>query len=85
MSTPYDWITTCLFAALVVVFMDRSMRAGPARDRLWHYAPPACGCAVINQIGNAGLASQSLGLQALAVLGVAGVLVNGYRVLQVRP
>jgi hypothetical protein len=53
METAYDWITVALFAALAVLFLQRSTRATPA-DRIWHYAPPTIGCAAANWTGNHG-------------------------------
>ena len=54
MKTAYDWITIALFAALIVLFMHRSTMSGAPRDSLWQYLIAAVGCAVVNQIGNAG-------------------------------
>ena len=66
METPWDWATIFAFAGLVTLLLQRSTEEEP-RDKLWHYAPPAIGCAVANQVGNAG---QNL----LALLIMAGVV-----------
>ncbi len=84
MQTPYDWLTMALFAALIVVFLQRSVDGPPSTDRLWHYLPPAIGCAVIDQIGNIGWASGGLLAQIIAVAGLGALLAYGYFVLGVR-
>ena len=52
MNSIYDWVTMLIFGGLVVLFLQRS--AGPAHpsDRIYHYLPPALGCAVANYLGN---------------------------------
>jgi hypothetical protein len=65
MQTPYDWASLMVFAALVVLFLQRST-AEVEVDSTWQYLPPALGCAVANWLGNDG---RDLG--AIAVLGVA--------------
>lgn len=52
METIFDWVTVAVFAALVVLFLQRSMSPGPAKDTVWHYLPAALGCAVANYLGN---------------------------------
>ena len=52
METIFDWITVVLFAGLIVLFLNRSMSSGSSRDPIWHYAPPAIGCALANYFGN---------------------------------
>jgi hypothetical protein len=47
------------------------------RDKLWHYAPPALGCAVANYLGNEGM-------HIPAALLLAGVIVYIFVVLKVR-
>lgn len=54
METVWDWITIFLFAGLVTLMLQRSSEDRP-RDKLWHYAPPALGCAVANWFGNEGI------------------------------
>ncbi len=53
METIWDWITVIAFSGLVTLLLQRSAEETP-RDKLWHYAPPAIGCAVVNYIGNEG-------------------------------
>jgi hypothetical protein len=52
MSTIFDWVTMAIFGGMVVLFLQRSM--GPARgsDTIFHYFPPALGCAIANYLGN---------------------------------
>ena len=52
METVYDWITVAVFGGLVVLFLHRSMAEGEPQDTIYHYLPPAIGCAVANWIGN---------------------------------
>lgn len=53
METVYDWVTVAIFAALVVLLLQRSSEDEP-RDKLYHYAPPSIGCALANYLGNEG-------------------------------
>lgn len=53
METIWDWTTVFCFAGLVTLMLQRSMMDEPP-DSLWHYAPPAIGCAVVNYVGNEG-------------------------------
>lgn len=75
MQTPYDWITVAIFAAIVVLFLQRSVGDSPVEDRLISYFPPAIGCAVANQFGNKG---QDL----VAILLIGAVLVYCWVVLK---
>jgi hypothetical protein len=52
METVFDWLTVGIFAGLVVLFLQRSVSPGPARDSILHYVPPAIGCALANYLGN---------------------------------
>lgn len=52
MNTIYDWCTIAIFAAIVVLFLQRSTAAGTPVDRMIDYLPPALGCAVANYFGN---------------------------------
>lgn len=56
MSTVFDWLTVGIFAVLAVIYLQRSVGSRPAHDAVWKYLPPAVGCVVANQIGNAGWA-----------------------------
>ncbi|MHB8528233.1 MAG: XrtV sorting system accessory protein [Caulobacteraceae bacterium] len=53
MKTIYDLVTLALFAGLVILFLQRSTAEVP-QDKMYHYAPPAIGCAVANYVGNHG-------------------------------
>lgn len=53
METVYDWVTVAVFVGLAVLFLQRSSEEVP-RDKIYHYLPPAVGCAVSNYLGNEG-------------------------------
>jgi hypothetical protein len=53
MNTAYDWIAIAVFCGLVVLFLQRSV-AEKEVDTVWHYLPPAAGCAFSNWLGNNG-------------------------------
>lgn len=53
METVYDWVSLALFGGLIVLFLERSSMPDPP-DRVWHYLPPAIGCAGANYAGNEG-------------------------------
>ena len=76
METPFDWLTLMVFTGLVVLLLQRSSQAEPG-DRLWHYAPPAIGCAVVNWLGNEGYV-------LAAILGLVAVVVYIFAVLRPR-
>ncbi len=67
MQTPYDWLTVAIFAGLIVIFLQRSVGDDEPVDSIWHYLPPAVGCAVANQLGNHGY-------DIWAILGIVAVL-----------
>ncbi|MFM7028916.1 MAG: XrtV sorting system accessory protein [Chakrabartia sp.] len=75
MQTPYDWITVAIFAAIVVLFLQRSVGDSPVEDRLISYFPPALGCAIANQFGNRGD-------DVVAILLIGAVLVYCWVVLK---
>jgi hypothetical protein len=56
METVYDWVTVGIFAALVVLFVQRSTAdEEPAKhDSLLHYLAAALGCAIADYLGNQG-------------------------------
>jgi len=54
MQTIYDWVTVAIFGGLVVLFLQRSTEGAEKQDPIYHYAPPAIGCAVANYLGNHG-------------------------------
>lgn len=51
MHTVYDWLTVAVFSGLIVLFLQRSSQEEQT-DSIWHYLPPALGCAVANYLGN---------------------------------
>jgi len=75
METVFDWVTVGMFAALVVLFLQRSVSPGPSRDSILQYIPAAIGCALANYLGNN---DQEL----LAVAVVAAVVVYTFMVLK---
>lgn len=52
MQTIFDWVTMAVFSGLVVLFLNRSMASEEKQDNIYHYGPPALGCAVANYLGN---------------------------------
>ena len=52
METIYDWVTVGLFAALIVLFLQRSSTEGEPVDSIWQYLAASVGCAVANYLGN---------------------------------
>lgn len=76
METLYDWLALLAFAGLIVLFLQRSSMDNPP-DTVWHYLPPAIGCALSNYLGNEGM-----GL--LAILTLAAVAVYVHLVLKPR-
>lgn len=77
METIWDWMTLFAFAGLVTLMLQRSSEE-KVRDKLWHYAPPAIGCAVANYLGNEGM-------DILAGIVLIGVGVYVVVVLKVLP
>ena len=53
METVYDWVTVAVFVGLAVLFLQRSSEEEP-RDKIYHYLPPAAGCAVSHYLGKEG-------------------------------
>lgn len=52
MDTVYDWITMLIFGGLVVLFLQRSVGPAHPSDKIYHYLPPALGCAIADYLGN---------------------------------
>lgn len=63
MKTPYDFVTLALFAAIIVLFLQRSTAAAEDPHPMWQYLLAAVGCAVANYLGN-----DVSGVAAVAVL-----------------
>jgi hypothetical protein len=76
METIFDWVTMIVFAGLITLFLQRSSMDNPP-DTIWHYLPPAAGCALANYLGNEGLV-----IPAVAVLIAVGAYL--IRILGVR-
>jgi hypothetical protein len=76
MSTIYDLVTIIIFAGLAVLFLQRSVAPETPDDRIYHYAPPAIGCALANWLGN-----EHYDLAAVLVI----VAVLGYIVYVLKP
>jgi hypothetical protein len=51
MQTLFDWLSLIVFAALAMLFLQRSAE-GESMGRMWLYLPPAGGCALANYLGN---------------------------------
>ena len=75
METIWDWITVISFSGLATLLLQRSSEETP-RDKLWQYAPPAVGCAVVNFLGNEGY-------HLIAAMLLVGVIVYIFTVLKV--
>jgi len=54
MTSVFDWIAVILFAALVVLYLQRSTGPAVPGDHAYFYLPPALGCALANYLGNEG-------------------------------
>lgn len=54
MQTIFDWMTVAVFAAVTVLFLQRSIGPARADDSVLRYVPPVMMCAVANWLGNAG-------------------------------
>lgn len=76
METIFDWLTVLTFAGLAVLYLQRSAQPDPP-DRVWHYIPPAAGCAVVNYVGNEGY-------PVAAAIGLVAILAYIYYVLKPR-
>ncbi|HEX8534630.1 MAG TPA: hypothetical protein VF662_10715 [Allosphingosinicella sp.] len=76
METPYDFVTVAIFAAIVLIFLQRSVSPPAKADPMWHYLAASIGCALSNYLGNSGF-----DLAAMAVL----VLVAGFIFIVIRP
>ena len=68
MQTIFDWITMAVFGGLVVLFLQRSAGPEDRHDKMYHYVPPALGCAAANYLGNNGQQTVAIVI-ILAVVG----------------
>ena len=76
MQTPYDFVAVAIFAAIVLIFLQRSVSPPARPDPMWHYLAASIGCAVFNYLGNSGF-----DLAAIALL----VPVLGFVLIVIRP
>lgn len=53
MLTPFHLLTLITFGGLMALMFRRSLNEFHT-DKLWHYAPPAIGCALVDYIGTSG-------------------------------
>ncbi len=75
MQSPFTWLALMVFSGLVALMLQRSVAAKPV-DKLWLYAPPAIGCAVVDYLGNRGFV-------VLPIIGL--ILIVLYVLLVLRP
>lgn len=73
MSTVWDWVTLFTLAGLATLLLQRST-AEHETDKLWHYAPPGIGLAVVNQLGNHGEVGLAAALFVAVLVYIAAVL-----------
>jgi hypothetical protein len=76
LETIYDWLSVAVFGVLVVLFLHRSAQDREPTDTIYHYIPPAVGCAVANYVGNHGQGP-------LSIVMMVGILI--YIVLVLKP
>ena len=75
METIWDWVTLFTFAGLATLLLQRSTAEQPV-DKLWHYAPPGIGLAVVNQLGNHGQIGLAVALFVAVVVYIFAVLLR---------
>jgi len=75
MTTIWDWLTLFTLAGLATLLLQRST-AERETDKLWHYAPPGIGLAVVNQLGNHGEVGLAVALFVLVLVYIAAVLLR---------
>jgi hypothetical protein len=66
METIYDWLSVAVFAGLALLFLQRSMEEQQV-DTIWHYLPPAIGCALSDWLGNEGYAIPAILVLAASI------------------
>jgi hypothetical protein len=67
-KTIYDLVTVALFAGLAILYLMRSAGPQTPKDRIYHYLPPAAGCALANWLGNEHQDILAIGLIAAVVV-----------------
>jgi hypothetical protein len=75
-ETVFDWVTVAIFAALIVLFLERSSQDEPS-DHLWQYLLASAGCALANYLGNEGYRIGAL-LVIAVVLGFIQVVLKPF-------
>jgi hypothetical protein len=73
LETLYDWLTVFLFAALVTLFLHRSVDVERPGDSIWRYLLASAGCAATNWLGN-----HDWELAAFAVLALTLAYIHFY-------
>jgi hypothetical protein len=74
LETLYDWLSVGVFGVLVVLFLHRSAQEQEPTDTIYHYMPPAIGCAVANYLGNNGQGPLSIVIVVAVVIYIVMVL-----------
>lgn len=77
MRTIYDFVTMALFAALIVLFLQRSVAVEEDRHPLWQYIAPAILLALADVLGNREYHLPAVGILA-AFLGLAIVMLKPF-------
>ncbi|MCP9222063.1 hypothetical protein MKP08_04795 [Erythrobacter sp. LQ02-29] len=77
METVYDWVSVLVFAGLITLFLQRSSMENPP-DTIWHYLPPAVGCALANYVGNEGYMIPAVAL-LVGVLAYTHIVLKPFR------
>lgn len=75
METVWDWVTLGTLAGLATLLLQRSS-SDEETDKLWHYAPPGIGLAVVNQLGNNGMVALGVALFVAVLAWIAVVLLR---------
>jgi len=73
-DTIYDWLSVAAFGVLVVLFLHRSAQDREPTDTIYHYIPPAIGCAVANYVGNHDLGPLSIVILVAVMIYIVLVL-----------
>ena len=76
MNSIFDWVTMLIFGGLVVLFLQRSVGPEHPNDKIYHYLPPALGCAIADYLGNNN--------QRIAAIALT-IVVVGYILLFMKP
>ena len=68
MESFFDWAAVAIFAAIAVVFLQRSVGPARAGDGMVRYLPPVLMCAGANWLGNNGQGGWGVALLVAAIL-----------------